>query len=108
MAAMRFVVLLALITITAYAAAPPACDRDNGGIKLPAGFCAVVVADNIGTARHLTVAANGDIFVALQRPRDGGAIVAMRDTNSDGKVDVTERFGAAGGTGIALRNGYLY
>ena len=29
------------------------CDPDNGGLKLPQGFCALVVADNLGAARHL-------------------------------------------------------
>ena len=32
------------------------CDPDNGGLKLPAGFCAQVVAEDIPTARHLVVA----------------------------------------------------
>ena len=43
----------------------PACDPDNGGITLPDGFCALVVADGLGAARHLTVAPNGDIYVAI-------------------------------------------
>ncbi len=34
------------------------CDQDNGGLTLPPGFCASVFADNIGRARHLTVAPN--------------------------------------------------
>ena len=84
----------------------PACDPDNGGITLPAGFCAVVVADQVGAPRHLAVAQNGDLFVALQsRP---GGVLALRDTTSDGKADVTERFGSEGGTGIALGKGVLY
>jgi len=49
----------------------PACDPDNGGITLPAGFCAVVVADQVGTARHLVVAPNGDLFVAIAGGRSG-------------------------------------
>ena len=66
----------------------PACDPDNGGITLPAGFCAVVVADQVGAPRHLAVAQNGDLFVALQsRP---GGVLALRDTTGDGKADVTE------------------
>jgi len=88
------------------AAVLPACDPDNGGITLPAGFCAVVVADQVGAPRHLAVAQNGDLFVALQsRP---GGVLALRDTSSDGKADVTERFGSEGGTGIALGKGVLY
>lgn len=31
------------------------CDAGNGGITLPPGFCAVVVADQVGRARHLGV-----------------------------------------------------
>ena len=52
-------------------AAGPACDPGNGGITLPQGFCAAVVADNVGAARHLAVAPNGDLYVvdAERRPR---------------------------------------
>ena len=31
------------------------CDAGNGGITLPPGFCAIVVADSVGLARHITV-----------------------------------------------------
>ena len=41
---------------TAGAKEPNGCDQDNGGLTLPAGFCAAVFADNLGRARHLTVA----------------------------------------------------
>ncbi|MFQ5851964.1 MAG: PQQ-dependent sugar dehydrogenase [Candidatus Binatia bacterium] len=84
------------------------CDPDNGGIQLPGGFCAITVADNLGRARHLTVNDNGDIYVALRRPSEGGGIVALRDTTGDGKADIEKRFGALGGTGIDIRRGYLY
>jgi glucose/arabinose dehydrogenase len=91
------------------AAALPACDPDNGGLKLPDGFCALVIADDVGTARHLTVAPNGDVYVALQEGRAKPlGVAALRDTNGDGKMDQTERFGDKSTTGIALRNGYLY
>ena len=87
--------------------APPACDPDNGGLKLPAGFCALVVATDLGTARHLAVASNGDLYVSLQR--GGAAVVALHDANGDGRYEVKERFGSsAGATGITLRNGYLW
>jgi glucose/arabinose dehydrogenase len=91
------------------AAGPPTCDPDNGGMTLPDGFCAVVVADGLGAARHLAVAPNGDIYVAIRnRPDAKGGLVALRDTNGDGRADRQERFGDDGGTGIAVRNGYLY
>ena len=96
----------------------PACDADNGGLTLPAGFCALVVHDgSIGEARHIVVTDNGDMYVILRRgprptptaPFAPGGIVGLRDTNGDGKADVvSEKFGDVGGTGLELRNGYLY
>jgi glucose/arabinose dehydrogenase len=89
-------------------AATVACDADNGGLTLPSGFCALVVADGLGPARHMAVASNGDLYVALRtRGTDAAGVVGLRDTNGDGKMDVTERFGR-GGTGIVVHNGYLY
>ncbi|MEJ2093833.1 MAG: hypothetical protein P8X93_01265, partial [Gammaproteobacteria bacterium] len=29
------------------------CDADNGGLTLPSGFCAGVIADSLGFIRHL-------------------------------------------------------
>lgn len=91
------------------AAGPPACDPDNGGITLPQGFCAAVVATDVGRARHLVVAPNGDVFVSTQGGRGGGGgVVALRDTDGDGKLDKREKFGDGSATGIGLRNGYIY
>ena len=102
------IALLAAV-VPAGRAAAPACDADNGGITLPSGFCAAVVADGLGAARHLAVAPNGDVFVSLENSRgQKGGIVALRDTDGDGRADMKERFGDEGATGIALRNGYLY
>src|SRR2546426_5178635 len=42
---------------------PIICDAGNGGITLPGGFCASVFADNLGHARHLVVAPNGNVYV---------------------------------------------
>ena len=86
----------------------PACDPGNGGITLPAGFCALVAIDNLGTARHMAVAPNGDLYVALQGSGEKGGVVALRDTNGDGRFEVKEHFGAESVTGVALHNGYLY
>ena len=96
----------------------PSCDADNGGLTLPPGFCALVVHDGgIGEGRHIVVNDNGDIYVILRRgarpsekePFSAGGIVGLRDTNGDGKADVvSEKFGTVGGTGLELRNGYLY
>ncbi len=77
---------------------------DEGGLKLPDGFHALIVADELGPLRFLTVAANGDLYV---KTKDGG-IIALRDTNGDGRADVKETFGSGGGTGVAIHEGYLY
>src|SRR2546430_1559059 len=87
----------------------PACDPGNAGLTLPEGFCAVMVADQVGTARHLAVAPNGDLFVAIAGGRSGsGGVLALRDTTGDGKADGRQTFGSEGGTGIALGKGVLY
>ena len=89
------------------AATPPKCDTDNGGITLPSGLCALVVADNLGQARHLAVAENGDVYVAIRGNNPGG-VFALRDTNGDGRFEMKEHFGEGSATGVALRHGYLY
>jgi glucose/arabinose dehydrogenase len=91
-------------------------------LKLPAGFTATVFAEGLGSARHLVVAPDGTVYVNTWRsPYDtalrvppGGFVVALRDTNGDGKADLIRRFGSTsesgshGGTGIALRGRALY
>ena len=86
-----------------------ACATTLVGITLPAGFCATVFADTLGAARHMTVAPNGDVFVAVSnRQTVRGGVVALRDADRDGQAEVRRRFGDGGNTGIALANGYLY
>ena len=82
--------------------------RDEAPIKLPQGFKSVVVTTGLGKARHLTVAANGDVFVKLEKLKDGKGIIRLHDANGDGKADETSGFGNYEGTGIIIRNGYLY
>lgn len=84
----------------------PRCAPDNAGLTLPAGFCALTVADSVGPARHVVVTESGDVLVAV-RGNQGGVLL-LRDTTGDGRADVTRRFGPGGGTGIALQGGYLY
>jgi len=92
----------------------PRCAPDNAGLTLPEGFCALIVADGIGAARHLTVAANGDVFVATARSRDPeggeteGGVVVLRDRNGDGVADDVRRFGGGSGEDVSFQNGYLY
>lgn len=88
------------------------CDADNGGLTLPGGFCALVVHDatrptgGAAAARHIAIAPNGDIFVAVQSA--GGGVLALRDTDGDGKADETAMFGSGPGHGIAFQEPFLY
>ena len=102
-----------VVTASAGAVAVPAssarCDPTNGGITLPAGFCAAVFAESLGQARHMTVAPNGDVFVIRRGPRTAnGGVIALRDADGDGRAEARESFGPVGGTGIALDGGMLY
>src|SRR5262245_41935287 len=81
---------------------------DAPAITLPQGFKSVVVTSDLGRARHLTVAPNGDIFVKLEKLKDGKGIFRLHDTNNDGKADEITGFGNYVGTGIAVKNGFLY
>jgi glucose/arabinose dehydrogenase len=85
------------------------CDPDNAGLKLPAGFCATVFADSVRGARHLWVALDGDVFVSRQGPNNSGGIMALRDTNSDGKADERATFASGfNSSEVAMFGGYLY
>ncbi len=77
-------------------------------IKLPAGFSATVLGTELGATRHLTVSKNGDVYAKLSKLKDGKGILLMRDTNKDGVIDITKYFGNYPGTGVTIKNGYLY
>src|SRR5687767_10207224 len=60
----------------------------NGGLFLPGNFAAVVVADSLeGKARHIAVNDNGDIYVKARYGGADSSIIALRDTNNDGRAD---------------------
>lgn len=101
--------LLLLLPAPSIIADSVVCDADDGGLTLPEGFCAQVVADRLGHARHLAVSRNHDVYVAIAE-HDGvaGGLVGLRDSTGDGRLDEQIRFGERGGTGIALAGGYLY
>lgn len=81
-------------------------DATNAGLTLPSGFKADMLINNIGHARHIAVAANNDIYVKLNRAKDGKGILQLHQT--DGKAEVVNGFGKYGGTGLYIKNGYLY
>lgn len=102
----RWLVAVAFPALAAACAisASPKPDPDDGAIELPAGFHALVFADALGPLRHAAVAPSGDVYVKTSK----AGIIALRDTDGDGRADVKEAFGDGGGTGIAVRDGYLY
>lgn len=83
-------------------------DADNAGLKLPAGFGALKVTDGLGEARHIAVTSKGDIYVKLSALKNGKSIYYLHDANGDGKTEVKTGFGNYVGTGMAIKNGYLY
>jgi glucose/arabinose dehydrogenase len=88
-------------------------DLDNGGLYLPDSFGAIMVADSVGSCRHIAVNKNGDIYAKLRRPIGINGSVAARDVDGDGKVDIIERFGDYENDGVfatemRIHNGYLY
>lgn len=84
-------------------------NENNGGILLPEKFGAVVVIDTLGRNRHIAVNQNGDVYVHLDRLNKlGNGIVALRDTTGDGRADLIKSFSKITGTGIEIRNGFLY
>jgi glucose/arabinose dehydrogenase/mono/diheme cytochrome c family protein len=86
----------------------PVPDPDHGGLTLTKGFDAFKVVEELGPARHLVVADNGDIYVALNNMSKGAGTVALRDTTGDGRADIISYFGSVSGTGIQIYGGYLY
>ncbi|MDB5240639.1 MAG: sorbosone dehydrogenase [Spirosoma sp.] len=77
-------------------------------IKLPTGFSASIVAEDLGPARHIAISKTGDIYVKLAKLKDGKGIYRLRDTNKDGVIDERIGFGDYPGTGITIKDGYLY
>jgi glucose/arabinose dehydrogenase len=88
----------------------PPCADDDGEISLLPGFCAAVVADNVGAARHLTVTPSGDVYIALlDTETEPGGLLALRDGNDDGRADEIHRvYDGAEGSGVAWKDGQLY
>jgi glucose/arabinose dehydrogenase len=103
-----FYFLASLLICLASSAQVSKSGSANAGLKLPNGFSAIKAADSLGAARHLAVAANGDIFVKLEKLKDGKGIYLLHDANNDGRFEQKEGFADYIGTGLYLKDGYLY
>ena len=85
-------------------------NAQDPGIRVPSGFKATVIADNLGRARAIAVRENGDIYLSLLRHVDLNYLAALRDTDGDGAMDMIKYFGEVGSMvkSIRIYNGYLY
>lgn len=77
-------------------------------LKLPVGFSATIIADSLGSLRHLVVTDHGDIYVKLNSLKKGNGIYFLSDTNHDGRLDKKMSFAKYPGTGIKIKGQYLY
>lgn len=89
-------------------AGPPSCAPDNGGLKLPDGFCATVVASDVGAVRHLAVAPSGVLYAATGGGMLKGGVTAFRDRDGNGTMEDRASFGPRGGNDVAVHDGHLY
>jgi len=100
------IIAVILLGLTSNTFAQPG--KTKADFTLPAGFKYSVIGKSLNRARHIVVNSNGDVYVKLARPRGGKGIIRLQDKNKDGIVDDTTGFGDYGGTGITIKNGYLY
>jgi glucose/arabinose dehydrogenase len=77
-------------------------------LTLPAGFSASVFADGLGKARHIAITSSGYVYVKLAHEKKGYSIARLKDLDNDGGADEETDFGKFEGTGIGIKNGYLY
>lgn len=77
-------------------------------VRVPTNFKATVVAEGIVGARHMAFNNKGGLYIKLSKLREGKGIIYLKDTDGDGKFDQQTSFGNYPGTGIYLKNGYLY
>ena len=76
-------------------------------LRLPPGFTASLFAEDLGDARWLTVAANGDVFLAESQD---GRVTLLRDADGDGKAELRAPFiqGLRRPHGMAVRPDGFY
>jgi glucose/arabinose dehydrogenase len=92
----------------------PPCTPDNAGLTLPAGFCATLFADSLGTARQMDVAPNGDVAVGIRAGRANnqpvpGGVVILRDRDGDGKAEArSAKVGDSSTTTVKFVGNNLY
>jgi glucose/arabinose dehydrogenase len=77
-------------------------------VKVPPEFKVQLFAENVGGARHLAITPQGNVYVKLAKLNNGSGIILLQDLNKDGKADKRISFGNYPGTGIFVKENYLY
>jgi glucose/arabinose dehydrogenase len=96
-----------LLALNAWKNDPPVKAKPaTDGITVPAGFDISVIADKLGSARHLVVTPQNDIYIHMASTRVSKGIVVLHEEG--GKATVKTSFANYGGTGIAMDKNYLY
>jgi glucose/arabinose dehydrogenase len=67
-------------------AVAPLQGQQGQDLRVPAGFQVRVFAQDLENPRGIEVAPNGDVYVA---EREAGRVRLLRDTNGDGRADVS-------------------
>jgi len=85
----------------------PFSDAIARRLRVPPGFRVDVWASGLGHPRMIEVADDGTVYVTR---RDEGDVLALRDSNGDGRADQRSVFAAKlpNVHGVALHNGWLY
>ncbi|MBP6758760.1 MAG: PQQ-dependent sugar dehydrogenase [Flavobacterium sp.] len=95
-----------LMFLASHSIAQETVVKPNAGLTLPDNFKAELIADNLGRTRHLTITPTNAIYVRLARVKDGVGTLYLEQ--KDSKADVKAKFGNFGGTGVYLKDGFLY
>lgn len=103
-----FCILAAYTNLYANASGPLVDTAAKATLVVPKGFTATIVAEGYAGARHIAVTKQGGIYIKLSRLKDGKGIWYLKDTNGDGVIDIEKGFGNYGGTGMFIKNDYLY
>jgi glucose/arabinose dehydrogenase len=77
-------------------------------LQLPPGFNSSIIAEGLEGARHIAVNKQGGVYVKLSKLKDGKGIIYLRQPDKEGKFNLHTAFANYAGTGIFIKNNYLY
>ena len=82
-------------------------NKPNAGLIIPKGFTAVKLVEGYGKVRHIAITKQGDIYVKLNKLFQGKGILYFKKESSQ-KYILANSFGNYKGTGIYIKDNYLY